>query len=408
MNIRSITYFMNPGVAIDTARFAQLRDFVKGARDAFESNGYAVQSARLATVPFPLLLPNLAPDTVVAYARALETAAADAGCSYVALGPALPDVQESYDAIPPVLAETENTFMSGVIASPATGVSLPAVRSCARVIQEAATLDPNGFGNLYFTALANVAPGGPFFPAAYHEGDEPCFALAMEAAGLAVQAFKEAGTLAEARQGLIERIECHARTLSRIGEALSKSFGVGFNGIDFTLAPFPAESESLGTAIERLGVASVGLHGSLAGAAFIADALDRAHYPKVGFNGLMLPVLEDSTLAKRAAEGTLSVKDLLMYSAVCGTGLDTVPLPGDTSREALACVLLDVAALAQRLAKPLTARLMPIPGKGVGDPTSFDFPFFANSRVLAVDAAPLTGLFAGDGMFDLAPRISLR
>ncbi len=408
MNIRSITCFMNSGVPIDTPRFAQLHDFVEEARDAFDSAGYAVQTARLATVPFSLLLPSMTANAVIAYARTLETAAADAGCSYVALGPALPDVPASYDVIPAVLAETEHTFMSGMIASPSAGISLPAVRACARVIQEAAMLDLNGFGNLYFTALANVAPGGPFFPAAYHHGDEPRFALAMEAAGLAVRAFAEAGTLAEARQVVVESIERHARELVRISAALSKAHGVGFNGIDFTLAPFPLETESLGTAIERLGVAAVGLHGSLAGAAFIADALDCARYPKVGFNGLMLPVLEDSTLAQRAADGTLSVKDLLMYSAVCGTGLDTVPLPGDVSSDALAAVLLDVAALAQRLAKPLTARLMPIPGKAAGEPTTFDFPFFANSRVLSIDAAPLTGLFAGDGMFDLAPRISLR
>jgi hypothetical protein len=125
---------------------------------------------------------------------------------------------------------------------------------------------------------------------------------------------------------------------------------------------------------------------------------------RTGFSGLFLPVLEDVVLAKRAAEGTLHVKDLLMYSAVCGTGLDTIPLPGDTSQEAMTGILLDLATLALRLDKPLTARLMPIPGKKAGDLTGFDFAYFANSRVLAVNAETLDGLLAGDETIPLQPR----
>jgi uncharacterized protein (UPF0210 family) len=107
-------------------------------------------------------------------------------------------------------------------------------------------------------------------------------------------------------------------------------------GIDFSLAPFPAETISLGAAFERLGVPKVGLHGSLAAAAILTEAIDRARFRRAGFSGLLLPVLEDATLAARAGEGTLTVKDLLLYSAVCGTGLDTVPLPGNTSAEQIA------------------------------------------------------------------------
>jgi uncharacterized protein (UPF0210 family) len=120
----------------------------------------------------------------------------------------------------------------------------------------------------------------------------------------------------------------------------------------------------------------------------------------------MLPVLEDAVLAERAAEGSLTVKDLLLYSAVCGTGLDTVPLPGDTSANQIAAVLLDLAALAVRLDKPLTARLMPIPGKKAGDPTNFNFDYFANSRVMGLEARPLNSPFMETGRIKLAPRHS--
>ncbi len=138
--------------------------------------------------------------------------------------------------------------------------------------------------------------------------------------------------------------------------------------------------------------------------AFLAESIDRARFSRTGFSGLMLPVLEDAVLAERAAEGSLTITDLLLYSAVCGTGLDTIPLPGDVTEEQLAAVLLDLAALAQRLEKPLTARLMPVPGKLAGDPTGFDFAFFANSRVMAIHAQPLVGLFSGDEIFDLKAR----
>jgi uncharacterized protein (UPF0210 family) len=108
----------------------------------------------------------------------------------------------------------------------------------------------------------------------------------------------------------------------------------------------------------------------------------------------MMPVLEDTILARRSLDRRFSVNDLLLYSTVCGTGLDTVPLPGDTSVDELAGILLDVVALAQRLGKPLTARLMPIPGAKAGDVTQFTFPYFANGRILETKGCGSRALFA--------------
>ncbi len=112
-------------------------------------------------------------------------------------------------------------------------------------------------------------------------------------------------------------------------------------------------------------------------------------------------MLEDAVLARRAAEGSLTLKDLLLYSAVCGTGLDTIPLPGDASPSQIGALLLDVAALSARLGKPLTARLLPIPGKKAGDPTMFSFDYFANSRVMALEAEDLGPILGGKESFRL-------
>jgi len=118
----------------------------------------------------------------------------------------------------------------------------------------------------------------------------------------------------------------------------------------------------------------------------------------------MLPLLEDSILAKRAAEELLTVKDLMLYATLCGTGLDTIPLAGDTTIEQLQAVLMDIAAMSNRLGKPLTARLMPIPGKSVGELTDFHFTFFANSRVLALEAQPLYRFFSHQDPIHIRPR----
>ena len=103
-----------------------------------------------------------------------------------------------------------------------------------------------------------------------------------------------------------------------------------------------------------------------------------------GYCGLMLPVLEDDVLAARASEGRFGVRELLLYSSVCGTGLDVVPIPGDTPATAIGRLLLDVAALSTRLEKPLSARLLLAPGLAAGEMTSFENPYLVNSRVLAV------------------------
>jgi len=404
MKIRSITYFMNVGWPLKEDRIQEAGIFLSTARSAFENAGYEVQSTRIASVPFTKLLGADAISLTPRLSQKLSNSIAANGINFASLGPALPDIPESYEMIPDAIAASKNIFFSGLMATAHDGIYLPALRACAEVIIRNATISQDGFANLRFAALANVQPGGPFFPAAYHDADQPTFALALEAADLAVTAFGHAKTIEEGRKALVNELENHARKLVYAAEPLKFRFSVRFGGIDFSLAPFPSESLSLGTAFEKFGVEKIGLHGSLAAACILTDAIDRADFPRAGFSGLMLPVLEDSTLAIRAAEKSITVKDLLMYSAVCGSGLDTIPVPGSVSVNQISAVLLDIAALALRQHKPLTARIMPIPGKQAGDATEFNFEYFANSTVMALDAAPLTHLFGGNETFTIHPR----
>ncbi|MCA2002456.1 MAG: DUF711 family protein, partial [Chloroflexi bacterium] len=389
MKIRSITYFCNPKYPLDETVLRKAGEFLANAKSAYEAAGYEVQTTRLATIPFPKLLNGKA-SRLPPLAEKLSGMLKQIGLAYAALGPALIEFPESYAVIPDAIAAGENIFFGGVMADKANGVSMKAVKACAEIIQRASTIQPNGFANLNFAALANVKANAPFFPAAYHDADAPAFAVAVESADLAIEAFNGRRTMDDGRRALISEITKHGQAVAKTAQSLIANSQLPvFKGVDFSLAPFPDDAHSLGGAVEALGVTKVGLHGSLAAAAILTEAVDRADFPHTGFSGFMQPVLEDSILAKRAAEGTLTVKDALLYSAVCGTGLDTVPLAGDVTAERLTPLLLDLSALALRLDKPLTARLMPIPGKQAGDVTEFDFGFFANSRVMALESAPL-------------------
>jgi uncharacterized protein (UPF0210 family) len=409
MKIRSITYFCNPRYPLDEKVLQKAGTFLSQAKSAYEAAGYEVQTTRLATIPFPKLSRsnNFSRSKAIEIAVTLSEILRQIGVAYASLGPALIEFPESYEAIPEAITTSQNVFFGGEMASKEKGISLPAVRACAEIIQKASTITPDGFANLRFAALANVDAGAPFFPAAYHDSNEPAFAIATESADLAVLAFENAKTLEDGRKTLISEVTRHGQAISQIGQKLIQSpvsSSPAFLGIDFSLAPFPDDAHSLGNAVEKMGIPKIGYHGSLAAAAILTEAVERADFPHIGFSGFMQPILEDSVLAKRAAEGTLTIKDTLLYSAVCGTGLDTIPLSGDTTSEQLVPLLLDLCALALRLDKPLTARLMPIPGKKAGDETNFNFAFFAPSRVMALDSEGLTNSLSGRETFQLSSR----
>lgn len=403
MKIRSVTYFCNPKYPLEEKVLQKAGKFLAEAKSAYEAAGYEVQTVRLATIPFPKLLGDENIGKLMELTNQITGAVEKYGVSYVSLGPALPESPRSFEVIPDAIFVSKNVFFGGVMADKTRGLNLAAIRACAEVIVRCAQIEQNGFANLQFAALANVPAGAPFFPAAYHDKDKPAFALATESADLAVQAFEHAKTIEEGRNNLTSEIEKHGKKLAKISNSLLSN-SRKFLGIDFSLAPFPDDAHSLGNAVEKMGISKIGLHGSLAAAAILTETIDRADFSHTGFSGFMQPVLEDSVLAKRAAEGTLTIKDALLYSAVCGTGLDTIPLAGDTTAEQLVPLLLDLSALSLRLDKPLTARLMPIPGKKAGEETSFDFGFFANSKVMSLESEQLRIPFDSSETFEIKKR----
>ena len=409
MKIRSITSFtaVHPDTqTISDDDLRQLANFNGAISKALAQSEYELQSLRCATNPFPQYL-NKDIDHAVQVVKSLETAAHAIGFDYLSIGTAFVEDLEYYSLIPDVLAETGSVFATAHMTSfDQPVISVDAIKVIADIMKALSQQDENGFGNLYFAALAKVPGGIPFLPSAYKIPQETglSFALAMESADLAVQSFTAAKTLEEAGRNYAALIEQHASQLEEMVSDVANQYEMNFLGFDFTPAPFVALESSAGSALEQLTGKELGHLSSVSAAAFLMSWLDQANFKRSGFNGLMLPVLEDSVLAQRTAEGGLSLKDLLLYSTVCGTGLDTVPLPGDITEQQLQAILLDVASLAVRLNKPLTARLMPVPEKKAGQMTSFDFPFFTNSAVMSPECTGLSGLFSSASSFSLKPR----
>lgn len=390
MKIRAITLGANIQLPLRRRALAPAADFIRAGRAAFERAGFEVQTTRLATQPLGDLLDGQDP---VPSAIAVEQACLDHGIEYISLGTVRPEsARHLLPIVSELIAATERTFLSVSVASREAGIDLSAIQETGGAIKRISEITTEGFGNHRFAALANCPPNIPFFPGGYHSGGAAVFTLGLEAADLVREAFQAGTSLEDARARLVRAVEDVAARLQAVASRLVEESGVAFGGLDFSTAPFPVPEISTAAAIEQLGVDRFGAPGTLFAAAFITDTLRRSHFPRAGYCGLFLPVLEDSVLAARCAEGVLSLDSLLLYSAVCGTGLDLIPLPGQISAAELASIVLDVATLAVVLDKPLTCRLVPIPGSQAGDMTNFDFAFFANTRVMRVKELTSRGI----------------
>jgi uncharacterized protein (UPF0210 family) len=235
-------------------------------------------------------------------------------------------------------------------------------------------------GNFLFAATAMLKPLGPFYPGAYHTGAGRQFSLGFEGASVVQDVFGSThGDFDASVAELTRQLTIHARIGEEVGNAVAASSGWTFAGVDPT--PAPLADASIGDAIERYTGSKFGASGTMTAALAITSAVKAVKVKQIGYSGLMLPVMEDKRLAQRWAENTYGIDSLLAYSAVCGTGLDTLPLPGDVSEESLAKILGDVASLAWKWHKPLSARLQPVKGKRSGDETDFDSQYLFNTRL---------------------------
>jgi uncharacterized protein (UPF0210 family) len=380
VRVRTIT----AGVALervgDRAVVGRALDVLSRARARFEREGYEVQTTRVTMPPLVAALDASARRAALAAIGEMDAlvASRSAVCS---IGPVWTADRADADLAAwsaDLVRATRATSFSVVVASPSGGVHTRAAMVAAQVMRAVATAVPDGKGSFRFAAAANIPAGTPFFPVGWHEGPS-ALAMGLESADLVRQAFTGASDADDARRRLTERMTTELRAVEKIAADIAKQEKLHYGGIDSSPAPLGAQS--IGAALEALSGAPFGDAGTLRACALVTDVLKSIPVQQCGYSGLMLPVLEDAVLAHRAIEGRYDMRDLLLFSSVCGTGLDVVPIPGDTSVDTLANIILDVAAQSVKLRKPLSVRLYLIPGAKPGDPVHVDDPLLTDSVV---------------------------
>lgn len=261
---------------------------------------------------------------------------------------------------------------------------------CAKIVKEISQITKNAEGNFNFTINYNCKPLIPYFPASYHKSEnEDCFAIGLETPDLLVKSLENIVSknhnehLEKSYLAMSNSLQYHVDDILNIINS-SNITSYKFAGIDSSAAP-SKNCSSMVDVFKLLGVEYFGAAGTLEASSLLTKVFKSIkNCDLIGFSGLMLAVIEDEGLAEATKNKEFTIKDLISYSAVCGIGLDTVPIEGDTSVEKIANICRDTGAMAFRLNKPLTVRLFPVPDLNEGDITKFESDDLCNAAVLRV------------------------
>ncbi|MHB8218003.1 MAG: DUF711 family protein [Candidatus Sulfotelmatobacter sp.] len=391
--VRAITGFVRLDRATYQNQIADALVVLRRAKAEFESRGYAVETLRLTTQPLGELVAGMSEEQALAFLARLDELSVKENF-LPNVGPGM--LHDTDDvAVMHLLERALSTLPhidASTIIADESGIHWRTIRRTAELVKYVSEHSPRSQGTFNFAATAMLKPFGPFFPGSYHTGAGKQFTIGFEGANLVRDVFardrnrdrnKDSGAgNAEALADLTAALTKHAAVAAAVGKKVAAETGWSYLGVDPT--PAPLGDVSIGAAIEAFTGAKFGSSGTLTAARIITAAVKAVPETQVGYSGLMVPVMEDKVLAQRWAESTYNIDSLLAYSAVCGTGLDTVPLPGNITAEQLERIFGDVASLATKWNKPLSARLQPIPNKKPGDQTDFQDPFLFNTTLHAL------------------------
>lgn len=379
--VRAITGFVRLDRTTYQKQIADALVVLRRVKEEFESSGYEVETVRLTTQPLAELVSGMSEEQALAFLAQLDELSVKEKF-LPNVGPGMlhdADDPATMHLLERALSTLPNIAASTVIADEA-GIHWETIRRTAELVKYVSENSPHSKGTFNFAATAMLKPFAPFFPGSYHAGTGRQFAIGFEGANVVRDIFaKDKGDAESAKADLTAALTKHASVAATIANKVAAETGWAYLGVDPT--PAPLGDVSIGAAIEAFTGAKFGSSGTLTAASIITAAVKAVPEKQVGYSGLMVPVMEDKILAQRWAESTYNVDSLLAYSAVCATGLDTIPLPGDISSEQMARIFADVASLARKWNKPLSARLQPIQGKKPGDQTDFQGPFLFNTTL---------------------------
>jgi uncharacterized protein (UPF0210 family) len=379
--VRTVTGFVRIDPATYQKQIADALIVLRMAKREFIVEGYQVETLRLTTQPLGELVAGMSNEQALAYLAQLDHLSVKEDF-LLNVGPAMihdTDDPATMHLLEIVLSTLPNIDASAIIADEA-GIHWKTIHRTSELVKYVAEHSPGSQGTFNFTATAMLKPLSPFFPGSYHTGPGRQFAIGFEGANVVAEVFtKDKGDAEAATADLTAALTTHAKVADNIGNKVAQETGWTYVGVDPT--PAPLGDVSIAAAIEDFTGAKFGSSGTLTAARIITAAVKAVPVKQIGYSGLMVPVMEDKLMAKRWAESDYSIDSLLAYSAVCGTGLDTIPLPGDVSIEQMDRMYADVASLATKWNKPLSARLQPIPNKKPGDQTDFKSPYLFNTTI---------------------------
>ena len=378
--VRAITAFIDIDAKNYPAQYQDTVKFLNSAREAYQAAGFTVETIRIATQPFPQYTHGLSREAALAVLHGIDDLGGKLGFT-PSIGPAMLKNNDDYQAVDLLidfLSDSRRTNASLVTAS-VEGIHWDAIDQAARLIKTVSARSKHSQGNLNFAAIAMLKPYGPFYPGAYHLGGGKNFSVGLEGANVVADVFANNHDPRTAEKALASALAKHLKDAEAVAGKIASTSGWIYAGIDPT--PAPLGEVSIGHAIENFTGLPFGASGTMTAAAIITRAVQAAPVKRIGYSGLMVPVLEDAVLTKRWAEGSYNIDSLLAYSSVCAGGLDTIPLPGDITEPQIAKILGDVATLAFKWQKPLAARLLPIAGRKPGERTEFEDSRMANTVI---------------------------
>lgn len=376
--IRAITAFVKIDRTNYKAQLADANEMLQAAKAEFVKAGYEVQTVRITTQPFPQYVKGLSDADALALLDSLDKLAGDDDYAFD-IGPVtMSDDVSHFDLLGRFLAHAQHTNVSAIVAGD-DGVHWNAIHASAKLVKYLEDNSSRSQGNFSFAATAFLPPYAPFYPGSWFDGAGHKFAVGWEGANIVQEAYapKRDHTMADDR--LKTAFAREAKAVEVIGERIAKNSGWEYLGLDPT--PAPLKDVSIGAAIESYTGQPLGSSGTMTAAFAITSAVKAIPVKQVGYRGLMIPVMEDARISQRWSEGRISLDSLLSYSSVCGTGLDTIPLPGDVTEDQLARIIGDVATLAFKWKKPLTARLQPVKGRKADEMSDFDGPYLVNAKL---------------------------
>ena len=380
------------------------KDLVKTGEDISREYGIPIVNKRISVTPIAMIGSAACrkPEDFVTLAHTMDRAAKDVGVNLIGGYSAL--VSKGMTAadellirsIPQALAETERVCSSVNVGSTKTGINMDAVRLIGQIILETAerTKERDSVGCMKFVVFCNAPDDNPFMAGAFHGVTEADEIINVGVSGPGVVKTALESTRGQDLEHVAETIKRSAFKITRVGQLVareaSKRLGVPFGIIDLSLAPTPVVGDSIARILEEFGLETAGAWGTTAALAMLNDAVKKggtmASSYVGGLSGAFIPVSEDEGMIAAVELGALSLEKLEAMTSVCSVGIDMVAVPGDVPATTISAIIADEMAIGTFNNKTTAVRIIPVPGKTVGDKVHYGG-LLGSAPIMAVNPA---------------------